>query len=250
MPGSPLTVGAFAQGFPDQGVLPHRDYPRRVYRVVMDACRVAWARLASEVRDLGSATEDEITAGLQRVLNAMQREVAPTVPGFTIETFERVTRGEHFANFDGARLDKQPDLRFSTIPTGTPARLAEHHAIFAECKIVDSVGQSIHRYCKDGLQRFVDGQYSWAMPSGLMLAYARESCSVPATLSPHLTAVCTFADPCAIKTNVVPTKDSATGGPPWAWVSTHARSWRYRRTNTAPGRIRVWHLWLSEPCDK
>jgi hypothetical protein len=247
VPGTSLRVGAFAQGFPDQGLLPHRDYPRRVYRVVLDACRVAWTRLASEVGDLGSATEDEITAALQRLLNAMQREDAPTVPGFTTETFERVTRGENFANYDGTRLDKQPDLRFSTIPTGTPARLIEQHAIFAECKIVDSAGQSVHRYCKDGLQRFVTGQYSWAMPSGLMLAYAREACSVPATLSPHL-GDCTFADPCALATRALPAEDTAAGGPPRAWVSSHARAWKYRRARRAPGEIRVWHLWLSQPC--
>lgn len=44
------------------------------------------------------------------------------------------------------------------------------------------------RYCGDGLLRFVDGRYAWAVALGLMVGYARSGYTLPDHVEEHLQA--------------------------------------------------------------
>ena len=59
-------------------------------------------------------------------------------------------------------------------------------ALFAECKPVDSAHPIAKHYCEGGIQRFVDGEYGWAMQEGMMIAYVRGSRTIDTHLAPVL----------------------------------------------------------------
>lgn len=202
--------------------------------VVEAGIREAWRRIAKKLSP--SASEVEVNTSLEAQLNELLAK--PTeVAGFDYETFETVVRGGEQTDASGGALEKRPDLAF---------RLARSHggsksnwALFVECKIVDKTHR-VSRYCKDGLARFVDGRYAWAVNVGMMVAYTRDGFTLPKKLQGHLrrTAECHVP-------KLVLTKCAA---PSQAYESTHPRSHIKVPPPAAatPPDIRVVHLWLTE----
>jgi len=94
-----------------------------------------------------------------------------------------VIRQGQVANYDQTKLTKTPDLCFKLRSDEEEYRpvLSEHEALFVECKPVDTTHSVGGKYCDDGLCRFVDGDYAWAMEEGMMLAYSRKR-----TIAKHL----------------------------------------------------------------
>ncbi|MGE3752766.1 MAG: hypothetical protein AB7I45_01275 [Planctomycetota bacterium] len=236
-------IASLATGVPRGRALPHPDYPPSAYKVILEACQVAWVRLKQTMAGIEMAREDQITLGLQRVLNDMRLEGSPTVRGFNYRAFDRVIRGESICDHTGTRLGKSPDLVFRTVSSGSPVFLEDHHAVFVEAKIVDRGGHPVRLYTVKGLLRYVNGEYAWAMPSGLMLGYARDRCTVADVLVPYLRQRKRRGGD-ALKTRALPA--TAPGmGVPEPWRSTHGRTWRYGGSGARPGPIDVWHLWLD-----
>ena len=56
-------------------------------------------------------------------------------------------------------------------------------AIFVECKPIDSRHPVGSAYCKEGISRFVKGEYGWSVDRAIMLAYVRNICVLPDGLS-------------------------------------------------------------------
>jgi hypothetical protein len=59
-------------------------------------------------------------------------------------------------------------------------------ALFAECKPVDGAHPIAKHYCEGGIQRFVNGEYAWAMQEGMMIAYVRGERTINSHLVPVL----------------------------------------------------------------
>ena len=124
--------------------------------------------------------------------------------------------------------------RLRTPTAGTQE--ATNYALFVECKIVGG-GFPVARYLAKGLLRFIDGDYAWAMSSGLMVAYARGGASVAKTLAGRLAR--------RYRTKAGPTPRLEDDGVlPKSFVSVHSRPLRHPSSGQALGDIEVAHLWL------
>ncbi|HEX9733825.1 MAG TPA: hypothetical protein VGG06_17780 [Thermoanaerobaculia bacterium] len=123
---------------------------------------------------MATKEEDEITADLLSVIENDLRQKG-SVRGFSRRTYEIVTRQGQVANYNRTKLRKAPDLRFKLRNDEEEPRrvLSEHEGLFVECKRIDRNNSAGSEYCDDGLCRFVDGDYAWAMEEALMVGYAR-----------------------------------------------------------------------------
>lgn len=140
----------------------------RHLRIVERAIVVAWSQLIS-TQDFnlwaGSAIERDITLALQRQLVELLNTCE--VKGFTPAAFAAPIRGQELENYTGEEKEKRPDLSFIRLASRP---VSNHNAQFYECKIIGR-GRSVDDYHKDGIMRFVDGRYAWAMPHAGMIAY-------------------------------------------------------------------------------
>ncbi len=164
--------------------------------------------------------EIDLSAIIVDGLNELRRNDS-VVPPFSAQLFQVVSRDGCSSTFDGSSLHKRPDMVFRLA-----ANIDEYEGWFAECKIVDSD----HRpglYVSNGVHRFVAGEYGWAMPSALMLAYAGPGYTVErvAAIAGRCEASPLLADRPLVQ-------------------SAHARTWTYPGTARAPGDVSIVHLWL------
>lgn len=134
---------------------------------------------------MGQQLENDVTIKLEKVLNnkVLNRN---EVEGFDKTFFGKVRRVE-VVNFDGTRKSKKPDLCFDLQRETRVDWDQLQDALFAECKPVDKKHPLNGHYCavgKDctGIERFVVGDYAWAMEQALMIGYVRDGLSV----HPHL----------------------------------------------------------------
>jgi hypothetical protein len=175
--------GLFTLGVPpEQYRLPH---PRLGLPVILLVRRVlihAFDLLRERNFPFAAALEDEITTALKSIVENDLRQTGK-VAGFNKRTYETVIRQAQVANYNQTKFAKTPDLCFKLQNYEEEPRLvlSEHDALFTECKPVDSTHPVGGKYCDDGLCRFVDGDYAWAMEEGLMIAYSRER-----TITEHL----------------------------------------------------------------
>jgi hypothetical protein len=136
---------------------------------VVEALRSAWAEIVrTDPTLLRTGQEEMVTERLQHVLNE-RRDGRRVIE--CLRDFEVVTRGESQKTADG-RLGKKPDLTFRPPPYSTVTNTSRW-GWFVECKLIDG-GATITAYRDQGVQRFSSGEYAAWMPSGAMLAYARD----------------------------------------------------------------------------
>lgn len=191
---------------------------------------------------LSDLEEDEITLQLQNHLNDMRETPGPDVPGFSAQWFSNVNRDAKTVNYNGISIRKMPDLVFRLHHVHPGMSFTDHYGLYTECKVIASGKQSVGNYCDDGLRRYVQGDYAWAMRSGLMVAYLMDPDrhDVSKTLIPKLRkAQKQTPDPYA--TRALPEHRNAYVAR--VYTSVHARGWSYP-TGTSPGDIELLHLWL------
>lgn len=159
---------------------PQPDIPEPLRTAVIDALRWAWSRLREETTvDPMKAEEEEITNVIEDLLNQQPKGRRRAR---MLRLFGKVVRsGQQRATGDSFR--QSPDLTFQ--PKNTPREVTHigEWGLFAECKIVEP--RSDHSpgvYCRDGVERFVDGRYAKSMSSGMMVAYVRDGRRPFATL--------------------------------------------------------------------
>lgn len=218
--------------------------------VVQNALSYAWHILLSDVAasafSICGSTEDEITEKLYMILCDVQAKDPCAVKGFAL--FETPIREGNLRNYNGERLDCQPDLTFRP-PRG---RIATTNTaitgIFVECKPIDSQHPVGSTYCKEGVSRFIRGDYAWAVDRALMLAYVRNICYLPDGLN-H-----TLMQGNAKKTyrlKELPVLAGKTEAGELVYQSQHGRSMPIVHPAGASTSITLHHLWLQmeEPCD-
>ena len=117
--------------------------------------------------------------------------------------------------------------------------------LVAEAKILDApAAKTVALYCKDGIRRFVEGEYAWGTREAFMIGYVRDGSSIDTTLSAFLSqAVDLYPHRYLVEALPVPV---GSGSSDLAYTR-HGRDFVYggQRPQTAPGPIAVWHLWLA-----
>lgn len=180
--------GLFTLGVPPERYhLPHPRLGLPVILLVRQVILRAFELLCEHGDSLATEQEDSITAALRTVIENDLRQ-SGSVKGFSRRTYDTVIRQGQVANYDGTKRAKAPDLCFKLRNDEEEPRpvLSEHDALFVECKPVDKSHAAGSKYCDDGLCRFVDGDYAWAMEEGLMLGYARHGRTIAKNLIPAL----------------------------------------------------------------
>ncbi len=193
---------------------PLGDLSTREKQALLLALCAAWSRVVNSGAVL--ADEDTITTLMIEELRAIRTE--RSIPGYAPSTFETPVRDAKEVNYCGSRPDKMPDIAFR--PTG---ELDARRGWFVEAKIVDRT-HSVADYIKKGVNRFIDGDYAWAMPSAAMICYNHHSYAIDVKLKAKLS-------------------------PAISSLHTSARETKHRRAflylgNNAPGDIQLVHLWL------
>ncbi len=224
--------------FASEGKLPHRDLSARVKRAIVLALCDAWLEIREEVAgDLATSKETDLTAALEHYLNRILED--QDHPSGFRGTLFTVVREASVATYDGSSLQKEPDL-IIRLHAHRMLLFSEYKALFVECKPVDR-SHPVSRYCNQGLVRFVRGDYAWAMPSGMMIAFVRGGRSVSRSLRVHLKRHLGADDP--YRTVSMPRRAVALPGS--TYVTEHDRLWVYPETQCSPGRIVLIHLWLT-----
>lgn len=220
---------------------PYPKYHDGIMVTIEDAIKTAWTTIKFKGIIL-SGNEDEITLELQDALQNMMDTGGRN--GFNRKTFQKIVRGGNFKNYDGKHINKQPDLVFQLIEFRPGLTSSLHDAIFAECKIIGD-GKSIVDYIRKGVRRFVDGEYAWAMPYSMMLAYVRDTSTLPSALesSYKRNKDKSKITKCAPKKNTIECcKLSKTV--PKTYVTIHSRKWIHPE-HGVPDDIEIRHIWLS-----
>jgi hypothetical protein len=120
----------------------------------------------------------------------------------------------------------------------------DQDGIFAECKPVGPRRAVGGHYCDRGLQRFLTGEYAWAMREGVMVAYAVAGYE----LNPALRDALAWGDrPTRIPLTAGPTPIPRMAASPYAQLphrTVHPRNFQYVDTKNQAPEITIHHLWL------
>ena len=229
------------------GKVPYLDFAPDDKEAIEEALRIAWERLPREASHEGKSlwllSEVEITELLQRLLNALLDETPSPVRKFSSGRFETVVRGGELRDYAGMSLEKRPDLVFRYCGRKHPGiHRRQYHGLFVECKIIDETHPE-RLYGQDGIVRFVRGEYAWAMPSAMMIAYVRNGATVPRCLAPHL-AKAKYQDEYRVKTLPKVRPHGKDAGTPPVYISLHERP-EVKVAGVGSGDIAIAHLWLQ-----
>jgi hypothetical protein len=223
--------------------LPHPPISLSVFLVVENGIRAAWELMRTDPRpdfDLLTEVEDVVTHELYERLydEVFNKNV---VEGFDRQLLTVVTRESKVRNYDGAHLDKMPDLLFGFVDRPNVFKLSQDW-LFVECKPVDLSHSAGVHYCGKGIIRFVRGEYAWAMTSALMVGYCRSGYTVVPKLSDALassTDICTLDPPHKCRSSKSGSSSEV------VYITRHARTFVYVETRKPAKAITIRHLWLK-----
>jgi hypothetical protein len=240
-------TGFFTKGVSaDRYRLPHRSLGLPVILLIRRVICRAIGVLRERRFDFANQTEDRITVALHAILENDLRK-SGEVAGFNRGTYESVVRHAQVANFDGTKLSKTPDLRFKLhyIEGDPDMALSDCDALFVECKPVDAAHPVGSKYLDDGLNRFIDGGYAWAMQEGMMLAFARDGRTIAKHLIPAMNEQSRVISLAIVQfpQQVVESsaQNSARAEP--IHVSRHRRSFHWPDGKGQATNIAIYHLW-------
>jgi len=240
-------AGFFTIGVPaERYSLPH---PRLGLPIILLIRRVllrAFAVLRENEFNLAAANEDQVTAALRSTIENNLRQ-SGEVPGFDKRKFETVIRQGQWANYNGTRLTKTPDVFFKLRDDESKRRpvLSEFDGLFVEAKPVDAKHAVGTKYCDDGLIRFVRGDYAWAMQEAMMLAYVRDGRTIAGDLIPAMSEpvrMKSLGTAQLPKTCLAPNA-AACSEAEAVHISRHSRNFTWPDGKGPATNISVYHLW-------
>lgn len=218
--------------------------------LVQNVMSTAWRILLEEVSDgdfsICNSTEDQITERLYKHLGALDAAGESAVLG--LSKLQSPVREGNVANYNRAHLDKQPDLAFRPIRDLISCGNTVPLAIFIECKPIDARHPIPSIYCRDGLIRFVNGDYAWGVDRAMMVGYVRNVCTLPGGLSTAL-ANLALSREMQLSGKLENLPNTVEGDA--VCQSTHTRTFQLPSAAAPVGQIVVNHLWLypAEPCE-
>ncbi len=133
------------------------------------ALSMAWERIQTKFPNIiATADEDKITDQLLTELTLMRKKNEPL--GFNSDIFSIPVRDGKLPNMSGSSIDQMPDITIYLAHPRHDVADDRHDALFYECKVIKGK-RNLGLYRKNGIQRFVDGQYAWHMPHAGMIGY-------------------------------------------------------------------------------
>lgn len=219
--------------------------PDFLLNTVKNAISTAWRMLREKV-DQGAfsicrSTEDQITAELHELLGQIQANQNCLVPGF--DEICAPIREPKVRDYQEKALDRMPDLAFYPPRGSLRTWNTTFTGLFVECKPIDQQHPVVSVYGDNGMIRFLNGDYAWAVDKALMVAYARNHCVLPEGLYPAL-AKTTLA--CSHSEVVTATCEGDS-----VFRSIHLRQFELDSARVSLGPIQIDHLWLktNSPCE-
>lgn len=209
--------------------------------------REAWKELVrNQARykvDVEGDDEHKISEPLVTAINFLRNNHRQDPFQTLVRHFDHAYVGAGFRNYKGEEI-QQPDVVFKPRVAPHAGIDAQYYAVFVEAKVISDKGhQSVGEYFRDGVVRFVDGRYAWAMRHGLMLAYVR---GVDLDAS---AAIQTYLQPAERRERFnVEDSDVRVMPPnprPKVHQTYHGRKWKYLDPAGVPGGIAIRHLWLT-----
>jgi hypothetical protein len=226
--------------------VPHDRIGLRLLTVAHQAIARAFEIIRHEGFPLATAGENEITRQLESALENRIRNRCQ-IEGFDSTYFGPVGRGSEVVNFDGTKISKKPDLLFKLRREDRTDWDQTQDALFAECKPVDVKHKLKDHYCaigKDctGIERFIVGDYAWAMQEAFMIAYVRNGIQIARDLANVLMVPNTRAglgQPTALSCVIEATGKDCQG----LYLTTHQRlfPWPDGRPATPIDLYHSWH---------
>ncbi|MGB2930080.1 MAG: hypothetical protein WBB70_14345 [Desulfobacterales bacterium] len=227
-----MAVGFFTHGI--EYTLPHPKIPQRTVLLLCKVIKRAWQLLEEMPPSnfiLQSANEDTITQVLVDEIIENRLRKSGEIDGFNCALFGKVIREPKITNFDKKHPDKMPDIFFDLKRDQLPI-LSNQDGLFVECKLVNN--RLFSRYCKEGLIRFVNGDYAWAMQDALMVGYVKGHYSFR-----KLASVLDGKKSAVLKTTKHSAVDKYT-----IYCSSHNRDFEWPESRGHACPISVAHLWL------
>lgn len=240
------TTGTFTKGALTYGNLPYKGFAAIELLAVEKALRVVWNEAAKRQGrheiDFQTAKEDAISSALILIFDDLIAEQSDLLAELS-KTFDSLPEfNSQRGAFDylGKPLTKRPDLTFRRLyPEPGTSKL--NGCLFIEAKIIDP-RRTMGQYCGEGLQRFVDGDYAWAMPQAMMLGYTRMTDQkLPDSLATHFERL-GKREQYQLTDGPIPFPLSRFANR--SYLTVHNRAWKYPDTQRVPGPIVVLHLWL------
>ena len=238
-----ITSNFFTQQPVARFVVPHAPLGERWLLVVHAAVTAAFVIVRQRGFDLRNAGENAITNELEGVLmnDLLNHGI---VEGFDNLFFGPVTRGSEVENYNGKKISKKPDLVFHLHRENTLWDQRQD-ALFTECKPVDKDHSLATNYCavgtdRVGVERFIIGDYAWAMQEAMLIGYVREAFGI----HPHLAE--SLADPKRHKSLGSPTRPQplslkSDGNKP-LYQTRHQRLFTWMNGQAAT-EITLYHSW-------
>nr|VFK22623.1 MAG: hypothetical protein BECKMB1821G_GA0114241_100285 [Candidatus Kentron sp. MB]VFK28935.1 MAG: hypothetical protein BECKMB1821I_GA0114274_100791 [Candidatus Kentron sp. MB]VFK74158.1 MAG: hypothetical protein BECKMB1821H_GA0114242_100189 [Candidatus Kentron sp. MB] len=206
--------------------------------IIVETLAKVWSDLLAEHADLLKKKERYINTLMATRLKKLRDEGTDIMWDTLVSS---VARGEEMISYDGSHLEKRPDLSLVL----TKPRLSAFPFVI-ECKLIDAETKSVRLYCKNGLARFIEGEYAWYDRQAIMMAYVRDTSAIATNLTPYLGKYRNNkTDPFA--SEQLPQAIETTDMDLDLAQSRHGRKFCYTEPpHNAPGSIKIWHLWVSD----
>jgi hypothetical protein len=213
----------------------------RFLRLVWDEARAPVAVDRHQV-NFTTGAEEEISFALAKTIQWIRLSESVLVQSF-FGAFRSNPAEPKLENFNRSSINRKCDFLFSR----AVCAMGSHESLngmFVEAKLV-TADKAMGNYVGGGLMRFVTGQYAWAMPQGMLLAYVRETTqSLPDSLAAYYAResgkkakeIRLIAGPKAFAKSLKATR--------MHW-SSHARALVHDLSGNPLGDICVYHLWLD-----
>ena len=228
--------------------LPHPPIMDGILQIVENAIREAWRQLldTADLNEIKTAEayENQVTEALWKFLENIRLQTPPPIPGYCPDQFDHAPFDSVWRNINGASIGKRPDLvfKFHGKRPDVSISSAAYDGLFVECKPIDSDHPIKKHYLNDGLSRFIDGTYAWAMQDAMMLGYVGNGSNINNTLVPILSKPAIQE---SLKMSGPPTPCKDDHSISERCETQHNRECIYQHTEEKAGMIRVRHLWLS-----
>lgn len=212
-------------------------------KLVERALRKGWAILAANPQDhdvdLANDGEVKISERLVRVVELVRS--TNLVRDFR-KHFETPHTDGSLRNYCGSTLTKRPDMSFKLVVNRFPGMNGFYRRLYVEAKVIGGGNQTVGAYFIDGVTRYLIGDYAWAVPQGIMLAYVRPGQkTIPQALNNYLS---TPERKRQYQVKEMPKLCEYTDLKPPAYDTVHSRKWTFP-DGTKPNNIKLIHIWLG-----
>lgn len=218
-------------------ILPLRQLHETHIAAITDTIGRAWIDLVlTHPKILRAGSEAEINSLMSTRLNALID--ADPIWRLLVRS---VTRGSESISYNGAHLEKRPDLSIH-LTSRSPS-----FPLIVECKIIDLKSNKTPKlYCDQGLSRFIVGEYAWGTSEAFMLAYVRDGSTISSSLVPFLIASENKSSTCYL---LMSGPEAVSHEFLDLSCSRHNRLFNYLAMPpyNVPGPIMLWHVWVSAP---